>query len=1515
VEQAYSTKKQQQFNKMNHFTQKYLNNIAGAGKKPKQPDPPPPPTLKPPKLGDLQALASFEYAESLDLIADGSIDGLVSQNGAYVDNERIFESIYLNDVPIKQATTVASDNLFAKYAVTGLSGVFSQAFYKDGEFQEKTVEEAVNDISGLIYLPKIINNQSINIQDGKISYSIVDGKDNIAKSIYQDLIDIPITPTNIANQSRLSSLSIINDYIRILKFGKFNYNSALEVSTFLLPDFPDKFKDEYPFVCLRLFVSIMPQTTIVDGVSYPADYGFEISDFLDLDGDIYNQTYLPFEATELNKKRFLESRRKIDLTYPTLTGGWSGSIYLFLYKKDGKILKNSVDAVIKSLKYLNIAKPKYKYNIANANCEIREGQEFQRPLSLFNKTYVDKGYGFKLTGPFGKNRPASTLIKTGKTLIDTKFDPKSQTAISGVKDDILDTGLENVVTQGEVDKINSVNKYFKQIASPKKGNLRPGTSYDYIFPVFYTVKDLAAARLGGVEVKSYSRIGKILTVTVAYAPQYVFTVSKEEEYAGYRNSVGERVMRAYTYVTSYYTAAEQITYSVDLDTGIFQQVESRTTPDGNPATLVISRYVYDRNIKSYKWKDFNLDAFKTATGTPIKNTLQWKSSLNLSEFQRAAESFYINPNQAVQLGRYDDPDDLYGKKYGLQYDNKNDFGNWPNDFYNPSLDDDYIGVIAGSLLTLIGDEGSDDNRVAAKPTNTAAGVNYSDWANSAIAYEIERPKPLVHIVNNPNVSKVVISIGVRVLKDIAHLAGYELAKTVGDPEPVDIGSIIPSLVKLKIECGYQDKEGNEIIDFTNYPRLYEIKGVADSPCTIDIGREENNSTEIIPKYSRFIVGTKNIASPIELPPAESGKVRFVRVSRVTYESFSSLIKREIYVEKITEIIDSAFSYPYSSVCGLKIDARSAPEIPARSYDARFKKVFIPSNYFPLKPNGIDKRYLTNAEFAAATTEDKTIYEGNWDGTFKFAWTDNPVWILFDILINRRYGLGNFIEPTQVNYWELYKIGRYCDAVDDNGIFVGVPAADGGYEPRYAFNGAIADKTNVFDMLKTIVSSFRGNLFYSNSEINFTNDRLKPIMSIFNNSNVKDGIFTYTNDRRDLQYNVIEVSFLDKDDLFKEKIEYVEDPDDIKNRGILRTSAQTFGVTSRAHAKRIGQHIIYSTINEDQNVQFVAGLETLLCRPGDLIAVNDELRSFKKHVGRVLNVDLGANSIYTNINLESSDFNASGITGEITVLIPTGKISTSEFYDLSQSPSKLNVGELYKNDIPMAVTLKASQTGIGDYGSTFVIDTGCSGITLLKNIKLGAPCSITLSNTKQEIYKIAAIKELNLNEYEVTAIKFDTGKFAEIESNESLNDFFNYFPSSRTGQVSEGQSNSIQNQFIYQLDYPQITNFTSGDYDAQNDFIDLYASWNPVSEANCYDVELITPKYKSIKQRISETSFTFNDQSEVGQFTLKVIARQTGVYPNPISPTAISNLKLVSYTAPIRTNAVVTAFKINKNISQ
>lgn len=1402
---------------MEHFVKRNFNGIFGAGG-PKKPDPPAPPVLRPPQLGDLQAISSYEYVESIDLISDGMIDGWVNQRGEYVEDLKLFESIYLNDVAVK--TTLPSNSGSSVGAIFNLDFIgkdITGIFYPNGfasDFRETGVSYLADNISGQITY-QLSGNLS-----GLIRYNYLDGRTNISQQILQTIKSIPT--------SGLSAESTISKQFRLLK-SKFNYPTENDVSNYLLPISPNISINEYPFSCLKLdfFVPISIQTGFVNsfGTGY-STFSYGLNSNISVSNDIANYSFTPFETNQLQKQEYYCAPKKINLSYftdeinenyPTgfLDSVLTGSVYLFFDK-----IKNSddifvptqgaVDSIIHELKELQIADYYSKFNYSNAMFEVRQGEPLQKPLSLFSQTYNDVAYGTRLKGPFEKGVNLTSLSRKGSKTILADFNEESNPS--------------GVIPSG----------YFEGISNYE--NLK--SVHTALFPA--SPSEQQQYNLNG---RFLAEAGGSLTV-----------------YLGRSNSsLGD----------------DYIEFSFERNYVVFDKNSQKKSG------RQIATYYFNKRTGYFK-KYYTTKSTTTAKGTNV--------------------NFLANDSTAIS--------------------SLNSMSTFPSKVAGSKLVQSYILRFCIEQARISG--GSDDVR----PTNN---FRYADWNKDYVNYTRELATPVTHIVDNPNVSRVYITLGLRVLRDTAEtnlkLRPFSEKSKIND-QNINAGDPIPTVVSFKIETGDQDRNGNETIYFSS---SYQIKGYAESQATIDIGRPEN-SPYLKDKFNRFILGSQNIATPITMPSPTEGKTRFVRVTRLTHESYSTLVKREISLEKISEVVDVGFSYPYSAIAGLKLDARTLPEIPPRSYDARFKKVFVPSNYFPLKSNGKDKRYISFSElpeFNALSNDDrdKIVYQGNWDGTFKLAWTDNPAWIVFDLLINRRYGLGNFISPEQVNYWELYKIARFCDAVDENGVFVGVSAFDGGLEPRYSFNGVIADKTNVFDALKSIISSFRGNLFYSNSEINFTNDRLKPIMAFFNNANVKDGFFNYSNERKDLTYNVIEVSYLDKDDLFKQKIEYVENPDDIKEKGLLRTSAQTFGVTSRSLARRIGQHILYATVNEDQNVSFIASNEILLCRPGDLISVNDEVKTLKRLAGRI--IDTGNYVLTTNISLNSSDFSSSGLLPEISVLIPTGKLQSADFYDLAKSPTKLSVADIYQTDVPVVVTFPATGTGVSDspspvsYGSKFYIDPAtATGAPLFNNIKIGTPCSITLRNTKQEVYKIQSIKELNLNEYEVYASKFDTGKFAEIETSENLDFFFNLFPASRTTQVNEGSSETLNQQFRYGLTgLPTFITVASGDLDLESDSIDISGSWNPVVGADVYDVDLYVPGkpyfnvsgtlYPFLRQTVETTNAVFYDRSEIGQFTMKVRARTTGDYPNSISATQTSGIKIVSYQAPTYTNAFVNFMAIAK----
>lgn len=408
---------------------------------------------------------------------------------------------------------------------------------------------------------------------------------------------------------------------------------------------------------------------------------------------------------------------------------------------------------------------------------------------------------------------------------------------------------------------------------------------------------------------------------------------------------------------------------------------------------------------------------------------------------------------------------------------------------------------------------------------------------------------------------------------------------------ITVATKLPTVVSFKVETGYE----NCSTIYWSY--RYDIFGLAQQAAFLDIGRNQYNYV-----CQNYIANSLGNSPGIPLPPILLDNnnyqfKRFVKVTRLSHETTSTLIGKRISLQKVTEVIPQLFSYPYSAIIGTKIDARAIGEMPTRTFDVKLKKVLVPSNYYFLDEFNNDLRY-------SKSSIGKSLYNGIWDGSFKLQWTNNPAWILMDLLLSKRYGLGNFIEPEQIDIWELYSISKWCDATDDNGVFVGVDDTYNSVEPRFTFNAIFSEKQNIFDILTQVAGIFGGSIYYMNSLITFDDDRVKDIAGIFTESDVKDGNFNYANQRKDNEYSAVEVSYMDFRDSFKPKIEYIEDSNAIRKYGILKKTINSIGTTSRGQARRLGNNFLYKTSKENSNVVFITDSKALLYKPGDLIKVSD-----------------------------------------------------------------------------------------------------------------------------------------------------------------------------------------------------------------------------------------------------------------------------------------------------------------------
>jgi hypothetical protein len=655
-----------------------------------------------------------------------------------------------------------------------------------------------------------------------------------------------------------------------------------------------------------------------------------------------------------------------------------------------------------------------------------------------------------------------------------------------------------------------------------------------------------------------------------------------------------------------------------------------------PENLLVALNIADIKLKASK-------PFESVSGSSLFNfsnvSCQFK---NGEEHQKSLNNFDKVLNDYMYESRLYGPFDKSKKiqRVGLGLG------------FKDGIDDMSLTVSQATLIN--GGEGSVDERIVGNQGET----NYSDWndANEKRDYD---SLSVTHTIENPFVDRVGVSIVVTALSDTAEQNSSNLPG-VG---VIPIGSKTPSIVAVRIETGkITNGQKSEV-----QPYSYSIVGLIEGACIIDFGSDYSEAENLLEDSVKLIEGESlrnaPLTQPFELSPLvgdeePSTTKRYIKIVKLSAETNSVLIKKDISLAKVTEIIDQRFSYPFSAIAGIKLDARSFVSIPERSYDCKLKKVKIPTNYKTQDGSSfLDIRYRKSEK---DYTSKKQIYIGDWDGTFTFGWTDNPAWILYDLLTSKRYGLGSYIDESQVNKWELYKIARFCDAVDDEGYFVGVSNGFGGLEPRFSCNIVFKEQTKVYDAINVIASLFRGIVFFGGSEIHFLDDRPRTPIALFNNANVKEGAFNYSNVRRDLQFNTVEVVFLDRFDNYKTKVEYVQDEQDIRKRGVFKTTINTSGVTSRAMARRIGQHIIYQTTKENQTVSFDAGLESLLCRPGDLVIVEDEMKTRSTNYGKILEVDVANKKLRIDNKFDNTQY-----TGFVTVYSPTGYSTSAELDEIAE----------------------------------------------------------------------------------------------------------------------------------------------------------------------------------------------------------------------------------------------------------
>ena len=518
----------------------------------------------------------------------------------------------------------------------------------------------------------------------------------------------------------------------------------------------------------------------------------------------------------------------------------------------------------------------------------------------------------------------------------------------------------------------------------------------------------------------------------------------------------------------------------------------------------------------------------------------------------------------------------------------------------------------------------------------------------------------------------------------------------------------------------------------------------------------------------------------------------ITIEKDTDDSTQSNLKNDLYWSSYTEIVGYKMIYPNTAVVAIRGSAEAfGSSVPSRNYHVKGLKIEVPSNYDP---------------------ETRT-YTGVWNGTFKVAWTDNPAWVFRDIIENDRYGVRKFFSPDQINEnlvdkWGLYEIAQYCDELVSDG--------DGGYEPRYTFNGTISGAGEAVKVVQSIASTFCGMSFWSSGIVFATADRLQDPIKTISQVNTIGGKITYATASNQERHTVARITWYDPEDYSRPRIESVYDWDLYKLYGERPINKVAYGCTSRGQAYRLGLWTLL-TEKEQWTATAEVGLDCYDLMPNDWVRIADPVLMGTRYSGRIKSINGKTVKLDAPVDLQQNE------TYTITIIA--------------------------EDNTEMVRTITSRGNS----------DTITLQSTLNKNVVPNAVWSISGSDAAPRLFMIQTITKNDDNTGFVLSMKeVDVNKYAQLENDYKLD--------------------PVPNRRIVRgtITAPRNLNVISNSY-ASNGAIytALTFSWeNGSQEAASFEPIYITPSGSTVRLN-EQRNYTIQvPNATSGEYTFKVRARSS-----------------------------------------
>lgn len=389
----------------------------------------------------------------------------------------------------------------------------------------------------------------------------------------------------------------------------------------------------------------------------------------------------------------------------------------------------------------------------------------------------------------------------------------------------------------------------------------------------------------------------------------------------------------------------------------------------------------------------------------------------------------------------------------------------------------------------------------------------------------------------------------------------------------------------------------------------------------------------------FRIQTSSVNEPYE-----------IRITKMSEDGDGEKTFNTISWESFQEGVTTAKSFPNTAIAHVYLQySNQLTSVPSFYGIYKLLKIRVPSNYDP-------------------TTR---TYSGEWDGTFKIAWSDNPAWCLYDFIMNDRYGV-NAYSNVILDKWDCYEAGQWCDELVSDG--------KGGKEPRYTCNLVQTEATNGREFAIYLASLFNATLVEAaTGYLRLFVEKDQDAVFLFMPENVTETGFSYTFTSPETRYNDIKVSFTNPSLGWESDTRRVYNQDDIDINGRVTYDFAAVGCIREGEALRRAYFKLITSLTEKVTVTFTTNRQAQYLSNFDVILIADPVLGYSLP-GRMKSVSEDRKTVY----LRDSIYLEAGVPYKIKINLPEG-LYESDIEPVSGSGSlkEFTVKEALPDSLPEA----------------------------------------------------------------------------------------------------------------------------------------------------------------------------------------------------------------------------------------